>query len=155
MADSNKPKPNDIPIDVDQIKAKAEEVYSNTPPEVKQAVESSKGFYEENKQVIHAVLVGAVVLKVYKRKVAKASAKAVVKAIKKSGEVQPFATQAEPLTEILGSLTNVPNMVYIPRGGGMAHVLAAKDVVVTAFGNFEQMTNDEIFDYIFRSMRFR
>lgn len=151
--------PDKPKLDTDQLKAKAEEVLNGAPEEVKEAVQKSKGFYEENKKVIHAVLVGAVVLKVYKRKVAKASAKAVVKAIVKSDKIQPFNTVASDLPsmfDIWEGLKATPNMAYIPHGAGMVHLLGpSKDVVVTAFGDFSRMSNEEIFDYTARALRLR
>lgn len=143
--------PNGIPVDklkakADEAKGKAQQALNDAPPEVKQAVQKSQGFYEENKRVIHTVLVGVVVLKVYKRKVAKASAKAVVKAIAKNSS--NTKETLPDLVDVLTDLRATPGMAYIPHGGGMVHLLKGKDAIVTVFGEFEKMTNEEIWNQV-------
>lgn len=66
---------------VDEVKTKAQNAYNDAPPEVKQAVEQSKSFYESNKTAIHATLVGLVVLRIYRRKITKSVSKVITKAI--------------------------------------------------------------------------
>lgn len=72
--------PSDIPnMSSEQLKAKAEEILNDAPPEVQQAVQTTRSFVEENQQLIVATIVAVVFLKVYKRKIAKATAKEVAK----------------------------------------------------------------------------
>lgn len=74
--------PIDIPsMNSDQLKAKAEEILSDAPPEVQQAVQTTRSFVEENQQLIVAAIVTVVFLKIYKRKIAKATAKEVAKVL--------------------------------------------------------------------------
>lgn len=144
VGDSGPQNPLNIPLDVDKVRQRAESVYADAPPEVKQAVQQSKSFYEEHKQVIHGVVIGVVALKFYKRRVAKASAKAVVRALAEKGAVAPNGTTLPTLFDVLQSLRDNPMMAYIPHGGGMVHMLGGKDVIVTVFGEFEKMTNDQV-----------
>lgn len=150
--------PLNIPLDIDQIKEKGRQVYSDTPPEVKQAVQKSQSFYQEHKKIIHGVVIGVVALKFYKRRVAKASAKAVVKAFDKEMPtiIETVTAELGPnMLDIWESLKANPKMAYIPHGGGMVHMLGAKDAVITVFGDFSKMrTNDEIWDYVSRTLGF-
>lgn len=148
--------PKDIPsLNSDQLKQKAEEILNDAPPEVKKAVKQSQSFYEENKKAIHTVLIGVVVLRVYKKKVAKQTAKAVLKALQKTdGPVIPYAGKALPtMFDVWNDLKATPGLAYIPHSGGMVHLLGpSKDVVVTVFGNFEKMDNDEIWSYVAKAL---
>lgn len=151
--------PSDIPISKmtpEQMFQKVEELLNGTPPEVQQTVEKGKGFYNENKRAIHAVVVGAIVLRVYKKKVAKTTAKAVVKALAKSDSVKPLTSTFPTMFDIWNDLKETPGLAYIPHGGGMVHLLGpSKDVIVTVFGNFEKMNTEDIFAYAGRALRMR
>lgn len=135
-----------VPLDTEPIKEvigdvrqRAETVYSDAPPQVKEVVVRSQSFYQEHKRVIHGVVVGVVALKLYKRRVARASAKAVVEQLAKDPSVN-----LPTMIDILQDLRNNPMMAYIPHGGGMVHMLGGKDVIVTVFGAFEKMTTDQV-----------
>lgn len=131
-------------LSTDQIKDKAEEILNDAPPEVKVAVEKSKTFFEANKPVIVTAIVGVVALKIYRRKIAKTTAKAVIKALNKSG-----STEALPnLYDVLEDLRATPGLAYIPHGGGMVHLLKGKDAIVTVFGDFERMDTEELWNKV-------
>jgi len=155
---TRKPKPKDDGIhSMEDAMAKAQETYEQAPPEVKEAVEKSKSFYEEHRREVHAALIGLVVLRVYKKKVAKTTAKAVVKALAKQGNASFVEAQNFPtLFEIWNDLKGNPDMAYIPHGGGMVHLLGpSKDIIVTVFGNFENMNTEQIFAYAGRALGMR
>lgn len=149
------PQPDQITDRLEKLEQKVKEALLNTGnPEIEQAVDKTKSFYEENKRTIHTVLIGVVVLRVYKRKVAKTTAKAVVKAFA-SEKFDPIEI-APTMYDIWNDLKNTPSLAYIPHGGGMVHLLGpSKDVVVTVFGNFEKMRNDEIFKYAGKALGLR
>lgn len=58
-------------LNSDQLKKKAEEILNETPPEVQQAVQKSKSFYQENKPLVGMLILCVVVYKIEKRMVRK------------------------------------------------------------------------------------
>lgn len=91
MSDINKPIfPADFTMpkievpSVEEMRAKAQRKLENPQPEI----EKAKGFIERNQKVIVGGIVVIVVLKVNKRKVAKATAKQVLKTLEKAGQQQ-------------------------------------------------------------------
>ena len=68
---------------VDHLKEKAQEALTSPrPPEVEEAIAKSKSFYEKNSSVIVVSCAALVLLKLNKRMVRKATAQAVVAALK-------------------------------------------------------------------------
>lgn len=138
----NKPKfPNTERLQdtLNDIRGKAQEAVSQQPPEVKERLEKSKSFYERNQKAILTGVAVIVVLKVNKRKVAKATAKAVAKEMKK---VQP--SDVESFDDIVRFLRATPGMSYIARGSKAMHVLLDNNTVLTFLDNFDQMTDSEV-----------
>lgn len=128
---------------LDDIRNQAQEALRNPQgPERQQIVEDSKSFYERNKKVILTGVGVVVLLKVNKRKVAKATAKAVAKELKKSQ-----ASQLPTMMDILRDLRTTPGMAYVDHGGQLLHLLRDHNTVVTIAGDFANMNTDQIWDY--------
>lgn len=129
---------------VEDIRETAQRALQNPQgPEVQQAVEQTKGFIERNKKAIAVGIVVVVVLRANKRKVAKATAKAVAKELKKAQHLAQLPT----MTEIIRDLRMTPDMAYIDHGGNLLHLLRDHDTVITIAGNFKDMTPEEIWEY--------
>lgn len=153
--------PSDLPsvfsLTAEQIVANAKDLLEKQPPEVQQAVEKSKSFYQKNRKVIFvgaAVLVG---MKINKRAVEKATAKAVEKAFDQEmpGVIDTVTAEFPTMFDIVRDLRATPGMAYIPHEGGMVHLLAAKDAVITVFGDFTKMNNDQIWDHVGKVLKIR
>lgn len=148
--------PSDIPdfsfMNPDELRAAAENALKQQPPEVQAAVEKGKSFYAKNRPIILTGVALYAVMRVNKRMVRKATVKAVAKELvsfKTMAEANGGATSDLPnMFDILESLRETPGMAYIPHGGGMVHLLKGKDAIVTVFGEFENMTNQEIWNQV-------
>lgn len=128
---------------LDDIREKVQQSVNSQPPEVQQQIEKSKGFIERNQRVIVGGIVAIVALKVNKRKVAKATAKAVTKELAK---VQPLGAAGAPeyFDDIVAFLRATPEMNYIARGGKTLHVLLDHNKVLSFMGDFDQMKDSEV-----------
>lgn len=144
MVPSDKPTPPSKPIidteklqeSVEEIRQTAQEALRNPQgPEAQQA----KNFLDRNKKVIIGGVAVIVLLKVNKRKVAKATAKAVSKELKKS--------QLPTMTDIIRDLRSTPDMAYIDHGGNLLHLLRDHDTVITIAGDYKAMTPEQIWEY--------
>lgn len=107
-------------------------------------VQKTKSFYERNQTTILTGVVLVVGLKVYKRKVAKTTAKAVVKALSKQTGLSTPST----MLSVLDDLRKMPGQALIDDENNMIHLLKGKDVVVTVFGDFNRMDTEEIWNYV-------
>lgn len=152
-----------LPIDtetvretIDDVRQRAESVYNDAPPEVKQAVEKSQSFYQENKKVILTVATVYVAFRINKRMVRKATAKAVKKTLASSADVALTNNpEIETLEQIVQFLRETPGLTYIAKGGKMLHVLLENDKVLTFIDDFDRMTdaqiNTKLFNYFTRT----
>lgn len=150
---NDKPNPASLPFNVpnlssEELKARAEEILKDQPVEVQKAVEKSKSFYATNRPIILTGLVVLTVMKVNKRMVKKAVAKAYDRDMPSIIDTVAAELNGPSMFDVLQSLRDTPGMAYIPHGGGMVHLLKGKDAIVTVFGEFEKMTNDQIWNAV-------
>lgn len=146
-SDFSTPSLEEVQEKLKQAGEKANEKLNQAPPELKQAVETSKSFIERNQKEITIGLIALVGLRIYKRKVAKATSKQVLKALEKVGK-NTNNSELPNLHDILAELRATPGMAYIPHGGGMVHLLKGRDAIITVFGDFEKMSNAEIWNHV-------
>jgi len=171
---SGKPNPSDKPIfDVTSLPKNAEELRNlagnipsiedlgqmaddklkDAPPHVQKAVGRGINLYLSYKQEIAIALIGLVFLKLYKRRISRKTTIKILKTLETTGKgapgsLAPNGTTYPDLFQIVEDLRNNPGMAYIPHGGGMVHLLKGKDALLTVFGEFEEMTDKEIWSKV-------
>lgn len=131
----SQPKSNPL----EDVRTRVEEALDT--PEVKAAVSQGKSFYAENKKIIHGVLIGIVVLRVYKRKVAKATAKAVLATLEKDFD--------EKMPQMIDTVVEAGN--YIPVEAAMEKASKAfyegwYTALNTPAAIAEAMTNNKVLE---------
>jgi ribosomal protein S25 len=134
-------------MSAEDMKKKADEAAKNASPEVQQAVEKTSSFVSRYPKEIALGLIALVCLRVYRRKISRATAKQVLKGLEKTGQ-NANNSDLPNLYKILEDLRVTPEMAYIPHGGGMVHLLGGRDAIVTVFGDFEKMTNEELWSQV-------
>lgn len=130
----------------------AKETIQNPPPEIEAALEKGKSFYQANKPIIIAGVTVLVAMKINKRMVRKATAKALAKSLKNIPNA-PIQSDLPDLPEIFEWLKQTPGMAYVAHGSKMLHMLGKNDTVLTVFGNFDKMSNKEIDKYIVKALK--
>lgn len=141
-------KPTDFTItdvpSVEDIKKMSDKKLKAAPPEVQQAVEHVSNFYQRYRKELAAFLLGFLFLRIYKYRVSKSAVRQVLDGLESSG----YPSAAENMYEILEKLRATPGQACIPHSGGMVHLMKGRDAIVTVFGNFEEMTNEEIWNQV-------
>lgn len=151
----NKPNPPNKPTtwsitdlpSAEEIKKKAEEARKNVPPEYHEPIDKTAGFVARYHREIVYGLIALIFLRVYKKKISRATAKQVVKTLEKAGQTAKGADVTD-LYKILEELRATPGMAYIPHGGGMVHLLKGRDAIITVFGDFDRMDTEEIWNQV-------
>lgn len=134
-------------VSTEDMKKMADEAAKNASPEVQQAVEKTSSFVSRYQKELAIGLIVLVCLRVYRRKISRATAKQVLKGLEKTGQ-SANNSDLPNLYKILEDLRATPGMAYIPHGGGMVHLLKGRDAIVTVFGDFEKMTNEELWSQV-------
>lgn len=114
MSDYDKPNPpklnfpnaEQLQDTFNDIRAKAQETLNQQPPEVQEKVEQSKSFYERNRKTILTGVVVVVGLRVYKKKIAKTTAKVVAKTIKSDTAIVDHLNQLTLAVEDLAQMAH-------------------------------------------------
>lgn len=130
------------------IRGKAQEAINQQPPEVQEKIEKGKGFIERNQKTIVVGIVVVVGLKVYKKKIAKATTKQILKTLAKAGETAPNGTTYPTMLEILRDLRATPQMAYVDHTGQLLHLLRDHNTIVTIAGDFKNMSNEDIWNHV-------